>query len=195
MTNIRVRKIYLAIFFAVITIIAASCGPNGEGGGTSVSPATTTSLSADFNPDSGSSSGTVSLQKMSVTNDIVYLNIDIDNIYDVYGASIKLDYDSSKVKWVNTESHQDGNFLEKSVGQPFYAVALDGQAGEGRLVIGVSLLASETTVGGSGTLITIPFRVISKGSTSISLDSSILLDSTGEQISVSSWNGGTILGS
>jgi len=193
MTNIRARKIYLGIFFVIITMLTASCGGNSGGAGTSDSP-TAPSLSADFTPDAGTSSGTVSLQKMSVISDIVYLDIYINNIDNVYGASIKLDYDSSKVRWVDTRNYQSGNFLEKSGEQPFYVVALDGQTGEGRLVVGVSLLASATPASGSGTLITIPFRVTSRGSSSISLNSSFLIDSSGSPVSVSARSGGTVLG-
>ena len=159
----------IALFFI---ISVSGCGSPYKGG-----PALTayfTSLSSNPYP------GSLTLQKNSANKDTVYIDVKVTKVNNVFGASIKIDYDASKVKWAG--SYREGDFLEKSGASPTYRIALDGNEGEGRLVVGVSLVSPVVPVSGSGTVITIPFKVIARGDSAISLYDSILADSFAKRI-------------
>ena len=119
------------------------------------------SIVADFTAGTPASNS-ISLQKNRTSGDTVYLDIKATGVGNVFGASLKLEYDPSKVKWGGT--YEEGDFF---TGSPTYNVALDGSTGEGKLVIGVSLQSGDTMVSGDGVIITIPLRVIESGNTAI----------------------------
>lgn len=174
-----------AVYISCCLIFMASCG-NG-GGSSPVSP----SLTADFVAlTSSPASGSVTLQKNRVVGDVVYVDVKITNLSHVFGADIRLDYDKSKVHW--TGSYEPGNFLEKG-GTPQYWISSTGDE------FTVVLFGGQgTEVGGSGVLLTIPFKVTASVDVAISFNlASRMTDSTAPNpatIAVSSWNGGTVKG-
>lgn len=151
-------------------------------------------LSADFKPSYKLAySLPLRLQKGTTFYDTVEIDVRIKDLSRVFGASIKIAYDAKKLKWAG--SYRKGGFLEKGGALPAYKVALDGNSGEGRLIIGASLMPPAVPVSGSGTIITIPFRVITKGKSTISLYDSILADSSANVIAtISDYKAGTITG-
>jgi hypothetical protein len=151
-------------------------------------------ITAYFVPSSsGLSSGPVTLQKNSINGDIVEVDVKISKVNSVFGASIKIAYDAKKLNW--TGSYRKGDFLEKGSTLPSYQAALDGDSGEGRLIIGVSLIPPAVPISGSGTIITIPFKVIAKGKSTISLYDSIVADSSANAIAtITDYKAGTITG-
>ncbi len=128
-------------------------------------PTGASGLSANFTAASAPTAGTVTLQKGSVINDTVYVDVVVTDVVTLFGASIKLDYDSTRVIW--TGSYAQGSVLEGG-GATIYEVALDGSVGEGRMIIGI---VGSSAVSGSGTLISLPFKVIRSGTSEIAFNS------------------------
>lgn len=191
------KRIYILL---LLTVVLSSCGwcpstntPFKSCGGGSNSP-TGASLVADFLASSPASNS-VSLQKNRISGDTVYLDVKATGVNGVFGASIKFNYDATKVKWGGT--HETGNFLEGGGSSPTYQVALDGSTGEGKLVVGVAL-SSGTPVSGNGTIVTIPFKVIASGNTNITFSGDSKLTDNASPVpsvvSVTSWDGGTVKG-
>lgn len=106
----------------------------------------------------------------------------------LHGASIKIDYNASKVKWGGF--HQVGDLLTGGFDD-------SGLAGgvEGSVVLGVT---GTGEVDGEGVIVTVPFVVIASGNSFITINGteSKLTDSKSPPIehTVSSWEGGTIIG-
>lgn len=144
-------------------------------------------FSADT-PVSGAG-GTVTLQENMTTGDIVYVDVYVDGVTDMLGASLKLSYDPVIAAWGG--SYETGHLLERG-GAPNYLVS-EGNAGE--LIIGVSLTASDTpVVAGSEVLITVPLRIVGAGETAVNFFSSMLTDSGSSEITGVSYNGGSLAG-
>lgn len=179
----------------MMAIMLSSCGwcpstnvPFKSCGGDTSGP----SLVADFTAVSPASNS-VSLQKNRTSGDTVYLDVKATDVGNVFGASVKLEYDASNVKWGGT--YETGAFF---TGSPTYNVALDGITGEGKLVIGVAMQSGSPMVSGSGVIVTIPFRVIATGNTPIafSVDSKLTDNASPipNVVSATSWDGGTLIG-
>ena len=168
---------------AVISILALSgCGL--------ISPKYDEDYSGNFLADTpvSGAGGTVTLQENRVSGELVYLDIYVEGVTDMLGASLKLSYNPSILDWAG--SYEAGALLEKG-GSPNYLVN-DGNAGE--LIIGVSLSGGDTAVAGSDVLITVPFMVVGQGESTIDFFSSVLSDSTLADIGGVSYNGGSLVG-
>ena len=189
------NTIIKAIFTVILMTALSACGGGGGGPteptdtGITDTGLTDTGLTADFTPAStSSSSGTVTLQKSSTSGDTVYLDILATGVTGVFGADIKIDYDATKVSWGG--SHQVGG---QFAGGNSYS-SLDGGV-EGRVVIGVT---GTSEASGDIVIVTVPFKVIGRGGSSITISTdSQLTDSTAPvpaEISISSWHGGDVEG-
>lgn len=177
------NKIFTYALF-IVFLITPSCSESDN---------TVTPVLYDFSPASSASSGSVTLQKNSVAGDVVIVDVLVTGVNGVFSADIKLEYDSSQVRWGGYKVK--GNFLELNGSVPTYNVKLYNGI-EGKLVIGASLIAPDGEVSGSGTLLSLPFKVLGSGSWAVSFSDSKLTDSTApipNEIPVS-WYGGTITG-
>ena len=176
------KKIILRTI-AVISILALSgCGL--------LFPDKDEDYSGSFTADTpvSGAGGTVTLQENRVSGDQVYLDVYVEGVTDMLGASLKINYDPSILDWGG--SNEAGSLLEGG-GSPNYLVN-DGNIGE--LIIGVSLSGGDTAANGNGVLITVPFRVVGQGESTIGFFSSVLTDSTLADIAAVTFNGGSIVG-
>ena len=111
---------------AVITILALSgCG--------FLFPDNDEDYSGNFMADTpvSGAGGTVTLQENRVSGDLVYLDVYIEGVTDMLGASLKLSYNSSILDW--SGSYEAGALLEGG-GTPNYLVN-DGASGELTVVL------------------------------------------------------------
>ena len=177
------RKIIYTIVTVIFISTLSACG--GGGGGGPAGP----SYTADFTDDAAGATPRVYLQKNSASGNTVYLDVMVAGVTNLHGASLKLDYNSTKVKWGG--SHQVGTVLTGGLDES----GLDAGI-EGSVVIGVT---GTGEVAGEGVIVTVPFTVIAAGDSAITIDAarSALTDSTSPDpnvLNVSFWDGGTISG-
>lgn len=121
------------------------------------------------------------------SGDILAIDIKSNNISsNVYGAAFDVDFDSTKMTY---NSYVAGSFLESGGNTVNYQVGLQS-GNSGKLVIGISRQGVVSGVSGSGTLVTLKFRVT--GNSSVAFSNYDLRDSSNQAILGISWYGGTV---
>lgn len=162
-------------------LIISACGGGGSGESSSTSPSSTIVFSG-----STPGSNSVYLAQNNIIGDDLTIDIKVNNLSSgIYGAAFNVDFDSSKIMY---ESYTNGSFLEQGDNSATYQVALQSN-NSGRLVLGISRQGNVSGVMGSGTLITLKFRVA--GSSSLSFSDNELRDSSNQVISTT-WYGGEV---
>jgi hypothetical protein len=158
----------LLICIAVVLLFAA-CSSSG-GGGTAPS-------SVSLRPES----------KTVVVGEAVVYTVQIKNVEDAYYAAFDVSYDPDVVVY---ESADEGVFLNENGSETtLFAVALEN-ATPGRLVVGLSRLGDGEGASGSESLVTLRFRAVAPGTSSVTLTPPRgLLNSENEDISIESWVG------
>ena len=76
------------------------------------------------------------------------MNINIEDVADLYGASLDLVFDSSKLMVVKVE---EGDFLKQAAASTSFLNKIDNE--QGRVIIGMSRLGQVSGVNGTGTLV------------------------------------------
>ena len=138
----------------------------GGGGGGGSTPPSTPSVDLLLIPNSS-----------TVTQgDVLVLRLDIQNITDLKGASIDLNFDSTYLQYL---SAQDGGFIPDvdSVVEDY----IDNTAGI--LSLDIAGLGDTAYASGSGTIMTMTFDTISSGNTSITFGLTELRDKDNQSIS------------
>lgn len=165
----------------IAMLFLPACGP------TSPSSTTDSSTTITF---SGSSptDNSVYMAKNDIlsSGDVIAIDVKANNITgQVYGAAFDVDFDSSRVTY---DSKVEGSFLEQGGNSPTYLVSL--QSGStNKLVIGISRQGASSGVPGSGTIVTLKFRVT--GNSSLAFSNKELRDSSAQPISGISWSAGS----
>ena len=169
------------IIFALLLLQVYACN-NGT---------SSLAFSVDFNAVNIVNTPRVYLQKGAVDANTININIVIEGITSLYGADIRLNYDPEVVKWGGT--YEAGTVLETS-GTVSYLVDLLNNK-EGTIYAVASLQGEAAPVSLDGVVITIPMKVVSAGESIVSLEGSKLYDNNLLQLTVNSWDGGTITSS
>jgi len=170
------------LYLLLLSVFFSACGGSGS---TDVS---TSASPASFVAEKSAVPGSVTLQDGGGTGDTIYIDVVLTDVNNVFSTSIYLDYDPLVVNWSGSSS--SGDFLEKSGSSPVYSLSLQNGI-EGTLVIGISLLNPATPVSGSGTMVTIPFKVLARGSSPVTFSNLQVFNALPSEIGVSS-GGGTI---
>lgn len=123
------------------------------------------------------------------TGDIIAIDVKANNISgSAYGAAFDMDFDSTKMTY---DGHEIGSFFEQDGNSVSYQIGL--QVGSNKKVIAdISRQGTVSGVLGSGAIVTLKFKAVSTGSSSISFSNNELRDSSNQAIQGITWNGGSI---
>ncbi|MFH1860018.1 MAG: cohesin domain-containing protein, partial [bacterium] len=100
------------------------------------------------------------------------VNINIEEVADLYGASFDLIFDAAKLTVVKVE---EGDFLRQATVSTSFLSRIDNE--QGRVVIGLTRLGTVTGVSGSGTLVSITLRAKFSGTATIMIKNTLLKNS------------------
>lgn len=126
----------------------------------------------------------VFLDFVTTSGDDLFLNVDVKQVANVYGAAFAIHYDPMVFEYINST---EGGFFKSGGGSTTYIAV----AGDGVVTIGISLLGSETQpVTGSGSMCSIVFRAVNTGRTRFDYRENRLLDRDGNTIEGVQWFGG-----
>lgn len=183
MKRITMKKMFAKMILGLAVVGLSACG-GGGGGSSPVGP----SYTANFTGDAAAGSPGVSLAKKSAGGSTVYVDIVAENVTNLFGADIKMIIDSSKVAL--------GGSCTAGALIPSATVYCTQSGSE--ITIGVSLQSPATPVNGSGVIATVPLRVTASGISIVNFSvSSTLYDDTAptpDEVTINSWDGGTISG-
>ncbi|MFH1962654.1 MAG: cohesin domain-containing protein [bacterium] len=101
------------------------------------------------------------------------MNINIEDVADLYGASLDLVFDSSKLMVVKVE---EGDFLKQAAASTSFLNKIDNE--QGRVIIGMSRLGQVSGVNGTGTLVSITMKAKASGTAALRLTNIALKNST-----------------
>jgi LysM repeat protein len=115
----------------------------------------------------------------------VSLDINIQNVTDLYGAEVRLSFDATKLQVQDALAFQSGIQLQPGTfpnpADGFVAVnSADNSAGT--IIYAITLLAPATPVSGSGTLARITFAATAPGTAAVSFTSVSLLNNVTQPI-------------
>lgn len=171
--------ICLASFLFII-----ACDKKTEG---ITNPTTTTNSSISFSSSGIGGNNTVYMAYNNVSNNILAIDVKAGSLSSgVYGAAFDVDFDSSKMIF---DSYVAGSFLENGGNTVSYQVGLQS-GNSGKLIVGISRQGNVSGVTGSGTIVTLKFKVTSAGS--LAFSNSAIMDPSNQVISGISWSGGTV---
>jgi hypothetical protein len=181
-------------YTVLLLLVSASLACSGSGGARSVTtPGPSGSFVATFTPDqSAPAAGEIGLtQAAGGGGDLVSLNVSVNGVNDLFGASFRIAYDPSLVEFDNWSA---GSLVE-GAGQPaLYQVAI---VQPGVVEVGVSCAActSGINVGATQNLVQLIFRATQSGSSSLTFVAADLLDSGSPPgpIGGLNWFGGTLV--
>jgi LysM repeat protein len=148
-------------------------------------------------------SASVSLDPSTTTvsvGETLIVNIQIQDVTDLFGADVRLQYDPTIVEVVDANTLvpgtqiSSGNFPDISGGKGFVAQNTVNSE-EGTIGYAMTLLSPAPSVSGSGTLASITFRGKASGSSNISFTSVLLSDASANQIPASKSDGVITVGS
>lgn len=172
-TQLRLWNLILVLG---LSLMASACDKLPE---TLTAPTTTTAFSS-----SAPSSNTVYMTKNSSlsSGDTLAIDVKANGLSgNVKGAAFDVDFDSTKITY---SSYAEGNFF----GSGSSTIAALQQGSSSKVVVGVS--TGSGTVTGSGTIVTLKFKV--KGNSSVAFSNYELRDSSNQSVSGISWSGGTV---
>jgi hypothetical protein len=156
----------------------------GAGGSGPTSPSATISF---LGTTPGSDAIHMSQNSSLSSGDILAIDIKANDISsNVYGAAFDVKFDSSKITY---DSYVSGSFLESGGNTVNYQVGLQS-GNSGKLVVGISRQGPVSGISGSGTLVTLKFKVT--GISVVVFSNNVLKDSSNQTISGINWYGGMV---
>ena len=172
-----------AMIFAGIIILIHGCGGSGGDSGLTTSPSKMITFRSSTLGDK-----TVNMvQNSSISNgDTLAIDVLVNNLSNVYGAGFDVDFDPSKLIYAG---YVAGSFLEKSGDTVNYIITTQ-TGNSGKLIAGISRLGSVGGVSGNGKIVTLKFKVVASGSTSLSFSNNVLMDAANLSIPGLTWNSG-----
>jgi hypothetical protein len=139
----------------------------------------------------------VSIQPPAQTinvGDTTTVDVQIDNVPDLFGVDLRLSFDPSIVKVVDSnplvpgDQIEPGPFLDISGGKGFI-VENSADNAAGTIIYAATLLSPAPAVNGSGVLIRITFEGLAEGTSQIKLDSVLLSDPKAEEVPATKQDG------
>lgn len=178
------HKSIKAIIFLSSMILIQGCG----GGGEEKSSITSPSQLASFRGAPAGNKAVYMTQNSSLGNSgSLAIDVKVGSVSDAYGAGFDVDFDSSKLSY---DGYVAGGFLENGIDTVNYNVTTQ-PGNSGKLIVGISRLGSVGGVSGSGTIITLKFKVVTSGNSPVTFSNYVLRDPNNQTIAGTTWNGGT----
>ena len=181
----------LSVLWVGLLVSGVACGGGGDSRSIT-SPGPSGSFVASFTPDQPSpASGEIALtQAPGGGGDLVALNVGVNGVNDIFGASFRIAYDDSLVEFDNWSA---GSLFEGAGETALYQVAI---VQPGVVEVGVSCAgcANGINVGGTQNLLQLIFRATGSGSSGVSFATADLLNSQSPPTSIGglNWFGGTV---
>ena len=170
---------YLLIMSSILTLLMVTACGGGGGDNGPTSPSTTLSFSG-INP--GSNAVYMTKNSSLSSGDTLAIDVKANGISgNVKGAAFDVDFDSTKITY---SGYSEGNFFGSGSSTN---VALQ-QGSSSKVVVGLSTASG--TVTGSGTIVTLKFKVT--GNSAVSFSNNEFRDSGNQAISGITWSGGTV---
>lgn len=116
--------------------------------------------------------------------------VEIKDTQGVFFAAFDLTYDPAVIEFIDA---MEGTFLNKNGSNPtaFHATLQNGT--QGRIVIGMTRLGQIGDVSGSGTLLTLSFRAVGAGTTTLAFSNPKGFKNMGNQdVVIETWENGSI---
>ena len=123
-------------------------------------------------------------KKYITTSSSFLIDINVENVTDLYGFEFKLSYDTTILDATNIT---EGPFLKS--GGPTFIAKMEINETTGTIWVAITLYEVEKGVDGSGTLVTITFEATALGDSPLHLYDTILGDSYGNPIPHSTKDG------
>jgi len=176
----------------VLFLVATACGGGGDRSAVPGGPGGSSNLAGSLTPDQPTPPpGSVSMQSAATSGNLVVVRFDVTDPSDVYGAAFDVVFDTAMAEYV---TWAPGTLLESGGQSVAYQVS---NASAGRVVVGASRSGSSSgaTATGSQALITLTFRVIEAGTSTLGFQSATLLDSQSppQPIPGTTWAGATLV--
>lgn len=176
------KSIRAIIFIGIITLIHGCGGSGGDSG-----LATSSSKMITFKSSTLGDKTVNMVQNSNISNgDTLAINVTVNNLSNVYGIGFDIDFDSSKLSY---DGYVSGNYLEKGGNTVNYIITTQS-GNSGKLIAGISRLGSVGGISGSGMMVTLKFKVVSAGSTSLTFSNNVVMDSSNQSIPGITWNSG-----
>lgn len=177
----------LFLVTTMLLVLSVGCGGSsdvaaGGGGGSNL-------IVASFVADEPSpGADTVSIAESNSSGNLVTLQVNVTDTNDVHTAAFDVVFDDSLVEYVG---YTAGNLLEQGGNTPLYQVGPSA----GRIVVGVSRGGNTgTNAVGSQVLMSLNFRAIAVGQSSLSVVNASLRDGNLNSIPGVGWFGGSVVG-
>ena len=194
MATPRTRSLATALFATLVCLTVACGGSGGGGGGGSGPNPAPPSFVAGFSADEPNPGNlTVSMAEASGGGDQVTVAVNVTGTNDVYGSELTVLFDPASVAFV---SRSAGTLLESGGYSVIYEDAL---ISPGRLLVSATrfnAVPDGADVSSSEPLVQLTFRATSAGTSSVSFENVLLLDSqppAPAPIPGLSWFGGTLV--
>lgn len=178
----------------LLLLVSGSLACSGSGGARSITtPGPSGSFVASFTPDqTAPAAGQIGLtQAPGGSGDLVSLNVGVNGVNDLFGASFRIAYDPTLVEFDNWSA---GALVEGAGQSALYQVAI---VQPGVVEVGVSCAgcANGIDVGSTQNLVQLIFRATQSGSSPLTFVSADLLDSGSPPgpIGGLNWFGGTLV--
>jgi hypothetical protein len=172
---------FVVLFLILLAgILLSSCGNNpGE---------CPESYQPSFQSQYGGGKNSILLRQNST--EWTSIDVSADRIIDaVHSISFNLDFDSTKMTY---DGYLTGMFFEQNGSHTSYAVNLD-PGNDHKIIVNISQDGSGNVATGSGIIVTLKFKLIAEGTSSISFSNDHLLDSNGQEITIDGWLGADII--
>lgn len=166
--------------------IIAACGGGGGCGSSPTSPSHNMTFTGVSSPENN----TVYMAKNDAMTDgdVIAIDVKLNNISDyVYGTSLSIDFDAAKIGFIG---YSKGSFLEQGGNT---ATSYMWAESVGKLSFGITRLGGVGGISGSGTLVTLKFKAIEAGNSTISFNGCTLKDPALNTIVVANWDGGAVI--
>ena len=181
-------------YTVLLLIVSASLACSGSGGARSItSPGPSGSFVASFTADqSAPAAGEIGLsQAPGGGGDLVSLNVGVNGVSNLLGASFRVTYDPSLVEFDNWAA---GSLIEGAGQSALYQVAIV-QPGVVEVGVSCAACANGINVGATQNLVQLIFRATQSGSSPLTFVAADLLDSGSPPgpIGGLTWFGGTLV--
>jgi hypothetical protein len=170
---------------AAVVLLGVACGGGGGGGPTEPPPPPP---GVSFTPDGVSGPGTLVLRRSdSTTAERLVLELVATQVSGVYGIAFDLQYPTSVLQ---LDSVREEPFL--SAGGSVQTALQVAESPAGNLVVGHTRLGPAPGVGGSGTMLTLTFRVLAAGTGALRFTGNEVFDAAGVPLGGIQWGAGTV---
>jgi len=179
------RWLIIAVFSLMLS---SGCAVNNPLASDSNNSSHNPPAAISFTPFSNGAPNSNYLKPGSTSNEDLWLKIEADRITsDVLGASFHLVFNSNVIDYLDSFA---GDFFPA---QAINLVTLqDNDPAASKLIIAVANLNQSNLSNGSGTILTLHFRAIAPGVSSLTFVENHLQDAQTQDVAVDGWYGGTV---